>query len=96
MSGRGETPHRRPGESTIIPPGQRPTGARVEIDRELCIGAASCVAVAAQIFDLDGENKAVLKPNHPTDLETILNAAKACPVAAIYVYNKEGQRIFPE
>jgi ferredoxin len=69
---------------------------KIEVDRELCIGAASCVAVAAQIFDLDGENKAIIKPNHQGDLPTVLNAAKACPVAAIYVYHKDGHRIYPE
>lgn len=69
---------------------------RIEVDRELCIGAASCVAVAPQVFELDGENKAVVKSNHGASDDIILQAAKACPVAAIYLYNQAGQRIYPE
>lgn len=73
------------------------TIARVEIDRELCIGAASCMAVAPTGFELDGEQKAVTKPGWEllTD-EELLNAAKACPVAAIYMYDQAGQRMYPE
>lgn len=71
--------------------------ARIEIDRELCIGAASCVAIAPEAFELDTENKATLKPGWRglTD-EQLLNAAKSCPVAAILVYGRDGKRIFPE
>lgn len=71
--------------------------ARVEIDRELCIGAASCIAIGPEAFELDSENKAVTKP-HWRDLsdEELLNAAKACPVAAIYLYDEAGHRIYPE
>lgn len=76
---------------------QPKTIARVDIDRELCIGAASCIAVAPEAFELDDENKAVTRPNWQdlTD-EELLNAAKACPVAAIYLYGHDGQRIYPE
>lgn len=31
------------------------------IDRNLCIGAASCVAVAPSAFEIDVENKAVMR-----------------------------------
>lgn len=34
------------------------------IDRNLCIGAASCVAVAPSAFELDAENKAVIRRKH--------------------------------
>lgn len=30
---------------------------RIEVDRDLCIGAASCVALAAETFGLDEEGK---------------------------------------
>lgn len=70
---------------------------KIEIDRELCIGAASCIAVAPEAFELDGENKAVTKPlwSDLTD-EQLLNAAKACPVAAILLYGPDGKRLYPE
>lgn len=71
--------------------------ARIEVDRELCIGAASCIALAPEAFELDAENKAVVKPEwlKLTD-EQLLNAAKSCPVAAIFVYGHDGKRIYPE
>ncbi len=71
--------------------------ARIEIDRELCIGAATCVTLAPDAFELDGENKASLKPkwSELTD-EQLLNAAKSCPVLAIYLYGQDGKRIYPE
>lgn len=71
---------------------------KVKVDRNLCIGAASCVAVAPSTFDLDSEGKAVIKKKDGTqtsdfvnytdvnDNETnILNAAKSCPVNAIVI-----------
>ena len=73
----------------------QPRIARIEVDRELCIGAASCVAIAPNVFALDAENKAVVLPNHGADDETILNAAKACPVNAIFLYDEAGQRLYP-
>lgn len=70
--------------------------AKVEVDRELCIGAASCIAVAPEAFELDGENKAIVKPSwaNLTD-EQLLQAAKACPVAAILLYGADGKKIYP-
>lgn len=71
---------------------------KVKVDRDLCIGAASCVAVAANTFDLDSEGKAVIKKKDGTmtsdfvnysdinDNETnIFNAARSCPVNAIVI-----------
>ncbi len=71
---------------------------KVKVDRELCIGAASCIAVAPNTFELDSEGKAVIKKKDGTmtsdyvnyadiaDEEgNILNAAKSCPVNAIVI-----------
>ncbi|MBI2984209.1 MAG: ferredoxin [Candidatus Kerfeldbacteria bacterium] len=69
--------------------------ARVEIDREFCIGAASCVNVLPAAFALDKENKAILKPNHRASDEEFLNAAKVCPTLAIYLYDQSGKRLYP-
>lgn len=70
---------------------------KIEIDRELCIGAASCIAVAPEAFELDEENKAITKPlwSDLTD-EQLLDAAKSCPVAAILLYGPDGRRLYPE
>lgn len=71
---------------------------KVKVDRTLCIGAASCVAVAPNTFDLDNEGKAVIKKKDGTttsdfvryediadDGANILNASKSCPVNAIII-----------
>lgn len=69
--------------------------ARIEVDRELCIGAAPCVTVAPGVFQLDNENKAVVLDAHGADDDTILLAAQSCPVLAISLYDEEGNRIYP-
>jgi ferredoxin len=70
--------------------------SKIEVDRNLCIGAASCIAVAPGVFELDNENKAVVKNPTAVDDDTILMAAKSCPVLAIKLYGKDGKQIFPE
>ncbi|MBI4053977.1 MAG: ferredoxin [Candidatus Doudnabacteria bacterium] len=69
---------------------------KIEVDRNLCIGAASCVAVAPGVFELDNENKAVVKDPKGADEDTIMLAAKSCPVLAIKIFGKDGKQIFPE
>lgn len=68
---------------------------KIEIDRDLCIGAASCIAVAPGVFELDAENKAVVRSAAGADEETILLAAKSCPTQAIRLYDEEGNKMFP-
>lgn len=84
---------------------------KLMVDREKCIGAASCVAVASSVFELDAENKAVVRRKKPPpssdmterkdledqviDDETLLLAAKSCPTQAIIVYDEEGNQIYP-
>jgi len=67
--------------------------AKIVIDRELCIGAASCVAIAPGVFALDQENKAYVVDPEGADQETILNAAMSCPTKAITLYDKDGNQI---
>lgn len=68
---------------------------KIEIDRDLCIGAASCVAIAPGVFQLDEENKAVVVDQGGADEETILLAAKSCPTKAILVFDENGEQIYP-
>lgn len=69
---------------------------KVTVDRNLCIGAATCIAVAPQTFVLDSEAKAIIIKGAQDDTpETIIDAAKACPVAAIIVEDETGKKIFP-
>lgn len=77
---------------------------KVKVDRDLCIGAASCVAVAPNAFDLDSEGKAVVKKKDGTQTSdfvnyqdindseaNILNAGKSCPVDAIVIVEVDEQ-----
>lgn len=82
---------------------------RIEVKRDQCIGASSCVAVAGSVFELDGDNKAVLILNHnqknsgPAERgqvadarvadETLRTAAQSCPTHAIFLYDEDGQEI---
>lgn len=68
---------------------------KIFIDRDLCIGAASCIAVAPGVFELDKENKAFVKDSTAADDETILLAAQSCPTKAIMLYDEEGNQIYP-
>lgn len=84
---------------------------KIVVDRNLCIGAASCIAVAPSAFEIDPENKAVLRRKQPPpssdmterkdledqtiDDETLLLAAKSCPTQAIIVYDEEGKQVYP-
>lgn len=68
----------------------------VTVDRNLCIGAASCVAVAPKTFTLDNEAKAIFLPTASEESEqTIIDSAKACPVAAIIIHDETGKQVFP-
>lgn len=72
-------------------------GWAVEVDQNVCIGAAPCTAMAAQSFALDDAGKAaILATIDQDDQETILNAARSCPVAAIIIKDATGKVIFPE
>lgn len=69
---------------------------KITIDRNLCIGAGSCVAVAPQAFALDNEAKAIVLPTSESEDENmVMEAAKACPVAAIILHDETGKQVFP-
>lgn len=70
---------------------------QVHIDRDLCIGAATCVAIAPQTFLIDSEAKAVILNTAENDPdENIIDAARGCPVAAIIIEDQNGNRVFPK
>jgi ferredoxin len=70
---------------------------KIKVLRDGCIGAASCVAVAASTFQLDNENKAVIQEGSTDSSDTILMAAQSCPTKAIIVIDTEtGKQVWPE
>lgn len=84
-------------ESKPSGPVKLANGWTVEIDRNICIGAAPCTAMAPKAFGLDDEGKAVILDTADEEAsDTLLNAARACPVAAIIVKDGTGKQVFPE
>ena len=81
---------------------------RIRVDREKCIGAASCVALLPQVFKLDPENKAVIHHKDGSDsldwvdyveidapADELIAAAESCPMLAIIIEDDNGNQIFP-
>lgn len=89
-----------------------PKIAKLEVKRDLCIGATPCVVAASAVMELDGENKAVYKlkdgskgsgPVSRDQLidqnitdDELLMSAQSCPVKAVYLYDEAGKQIYPE
>ena len=68
----------------------------MRIDRNLCIGAATCVALAPQAWALDNEAKAIILDTSDQESDqSLLEAAKGCPVMAIFITDDTGKQIFP-
>lgn len=92
-------------------PGEKKKIQKIVVDRDLCIGAASCVIAAEGVFELDGENKAVVKlkdgarnsgPAEKRNLEqgdiddeALIAAAQSCPTKAILLFAEDGTQIYP-
>jgi len=87
-------------DSSAAPAAENPKKAvqkigKIMVDRELCIGAASCVALAAKTFKLDDENKAVVIDPKGDSEDDIMAAALSCPTNAIFLYDENGEQIHP-
>ena len=83
---------------------------KIKVDRDLCTGAGTCVVVAPNTFDLDDELKAFVKnPKRSSesseerspepvewgdDKDTVIEAAKVCPVFAI-ILEEDGKQTYP-
>lgn len=68
---------------------------KITLFRDKCISAGTCVAIAPDVFQLDEEGKVMLKNPTGADEETIIDAAKSCPVQAIEIHDESGKRLFP-
>jgi ferredoxin len=69
---------------------------KIVIDRDLCIGAASCIAVSGETYELDGENKVVVKGPDMVDDDALVMSAESCPTKAILLFDEDGKQIFPK
>lgn len=69
---------------------------QVSVINDKCISAASCVAIAPGVFDLDEAGIARVISQDGNDDETKLLAAQSCPTSAIIVVDTEsGQQVWP-
>lgn len=67
----------------------------VRILRHECCGNGECAAIAPDVFALDSKNKAVVLDAEAASPEVLMEAAEACPCAAIVVEDDEGNVVFP-
>ncbi len=83
---------------------------RIIVDPDLCIGAASCVTIAPETFQLNMENKAEVLDHGqvidgPTyerivdvtedEKDTIILGAQSCPTLAITIFDEQGMQLYP-
>jgi len=68
---------------------------KVRVDRDLCIGITNCVAVAPTVFQMDEENKAVVKDPSSVSEKKLMEAAESCPQNAIIVEDDNGRQLYP-
>jgi ferredoxin len=69
---------------------------KVQVLRETCIGAASCIAFSPA-FELDGEKKAVIIDGVVETEDNLMMAAQACPTKAIIITDAAtGEVLWPK
>ena len=68
---------------------------QVRIDRDVCVGAAECVAIAPEVFELDDEGIAQASNTEDASEDRLRQAAEECPVQAISLADDEGNPIYP-
>lgn len=61
---------------------------RILIDRSLCSGFGACAELAPDIFELDAGGTAATRVGESSD-PIVLDAAAACPMAAITIVEEE-------
>ncbi len=66
---------------------------KIHIKRDLCIGAATCIALAPNTFALDDEDIAIVKDSDKDSRAAIIAAAKSCPTLAIELFEDDGTPI---
>jgi len=62
---------------------------KIKINQEECIGCGSCSTVCPDVFDLNDENKAIIKDTGSdqgeSDNECVKEAVDVCPVDVIKI-----------
>ncbi len=68
---------------------------KIVVDRDKCQGIAACVGAAPDVFEIDSEGKAVVIEGGAASDDVVLNAAEACPLEAIILYDENGEQVYP-
>lgn len=68
---------------------------KVRVDRDVCIGASNCVAVAPSVFELDDSKIATVLDPSTVSEDTLWEAAESCPVGAVVLEDDEGTQLYP-
>jgi ferredoxin len=61
---------------------------RIQIDDSLCSGMGDCVRIAPDAFELGADGLAHLRTATTSD-ETVLDACRACPMAALTAWRDD-------
>ena len=67
-----------------------PMNVEIDVDRDLCIGSATCVRLAAGVFALDDDEIATVQDPNAAGPDTLRLAAEACPTSAITIGGRPG------
>jgi ferredoxin len=69
----------------------------IKVDKNKCVGAATCIIAAPKAFELNDRSIAVVKEDAlKLSSEELLKAAQACPVKAITLVDEEGNQLYPK
>ena len=62
----------------------------IDVDRDLCIGSATCVRLAPGAFALDEDEIATVQDPGAVGADKLRLAAGACPTSAITIAGQDG------
>jgi ferredoxin len=68
---------------------------KITVNKTRCIGSGDCVETAPAVFQLDDEGKSDVVNATGAGDNSIVAAARSCPVKAITVVDDSGTQLFP-
>jgi ferredoxin len=69
---------------------------KISVDKDKCIGAASCIGIAPKTFKLE-DDVALVVDQAGDDQDAQLLAAQSCPTGAIKITDQEtGEQLWPK
>ncbi len=74
----------------------RNDGHLITVDLDKCISAGPCSIAAPLTFLLrDSDGKAIISDPDGDTLDAVKEAARSCPVLAIFIKDASGKQLFP-